>query len=42
MLAKLTYIWHRCGCIKRLGSRSDYSPTFWVARQKKRLRNTGL
>ena len=41
MLAKLTYIQHRCGCIKRLGSRSDYSPTFWVARQK-RLRNTDL
>ena len=35
------YIVELCGCIKTLGSRSDYSPTFWVARQK-RLRNTGL
>ena len=26
---------------KRLGSRSDYSPTFWIAKQK-RLRNTAL
>ena len=35
------HIAHICGCIKRLGSRSDYSPTFWVARPK-RLRNTDL
>ena len=34
-------MWVSTVLIKRLGSRLDYSPTFWVARQK-RLRNTGL